>query len=205
MRRPSIRTLMTFVVVTAVGLASLRNADNLWVGIWLLTALAAVGAALLGAAILRGRERAWWAGFALFCGGYLAISVGPGLSDTFEPRLGTTQLLRYAHARISPLPDLVPGEILSLETDLRQRVEQLESVKRVARNTTQPSIMILTKTVQTLEQQLALAKASPLNRDFRQVGHALFALLAGFIGAVVAGRFYERRQTTETASTSTTD
>jgi hypothetical protein len=205
MRRPSIRILMTFVVVTAVGLASLRSADDLWVGIWLLTALAAVGVAVLGATIVHGRERAWWAGFALFCGGYLAISVGPWLSDTFEPRLGTTHLLRYVHSRISPEPELAPGEITALEAEHRNLVSQLQYVRRTTRNANDPFLVAVAKKIPVLEQRLAVAKASPLNRDFRQVGHALFALLAGFVGAVVAGRFYERRQRTETASTSTAD
>jgi hypothetical protein len=56
------------------------------------------------------------------------------------------------------------------------------------------------RTLLLVEQKLALVKASPFFDDFRQVGHALFGLLAGVIGAVVAGRFYERRQRTETAS-----
>jgi hypothetical protein len=191
---------MAFIVVTAVGLASLRNANDLWVGIWLLTALAAVGVAILGAAFLRSRERAWWAGFALFCGGYLAIAVGPWLSDTFEPRLGTTHLLRYVHSRVSPYPEMASGGVRALESEHGNLVTQLQDMRRVARNANDPSIMALRRKIQTLKQELAAAKASPLNRDFRQVGHALFALLAGLVGAVVAGRFYERRQRTETAS-----
>ena len=86
---------MVFIVVSAISLAALRGADETWAGMLLLAALAAVGAAVLGAAILRGRERAWCAGFACFGGGYLAITFGPWLSDSFEPRLGTTHLLEY--------------------------------------------------------------------------------------------------------------
>jgi hypothetical protein len=57
MRRFSIRTLMSAIVVSAIGLAALRNASDLWAGIMLLVALAAVGVAVLGAIILRGRDR----------------------------------------------------------------------------------------------------------------------------------------------------
>ena len=93
MRRFSIRRLMAFIIVAAIGLAALRNANDLWAGMLLLVALAAVGFALMGAAILRGKERHWWAGFAFFGGAYLALSVGPWLGDTIRPQLGTTHLL----------------------------------------------------------------------------------------------------------------
>jgi hypothetical protein len=55
MRRFTIRTLMSAIVVSAIGLAALRNASDLWAGFMLLVALAAVGVAVLGAIILRGR------------------------------------------------------------------------------------------------------------------------------------------------------
>src|SRR6266436_1870509 len=101
MRRFSIRTLMAFVLVSAVGLAALRNASDLWAGMMLLVALAAVGVAVLGAVILRGRERCGWAGFAFFTGGYLALAIAPWLSDTFQAQLGTTHLLRYVHSQVT--------------------------------------------------------------------------------------------------------
>ena len=43
MRRFSLRTLMAFIVVSAVGLAALRNANEFWAGIMLLALLAASG------------------------------------------------------------------------------------------------------------------------------------------------------------------
>ena len=60
MRGFSIRTLMAFVLVSAIGLAALRNAGDLWAGMMMQVALTAVGVAVLGAVLLRGRERAWW-------------------------------------------------------------------------------------------------------------------------------------------------
>ncbi len=101
MRRFSIRTLMAVVLVSGVGVAALKNASDLWDGLPLLAALAAVGVAVMGAVNLRGRERCWWAGFAFFGGGYLALAVGPWLSDTFEPQYGTTYVLKEVHSRIT--------------------------------------------------------------------------------------------------------
>src|ERR1035441_7935872 len=96
MRRISIRSLMALVLVSAVGLAALRNAGDLWAGMLLLGTLAAVGVAVMGAIILRGRERYWWLGFALFSGGYLALALGP-----LQRQLSTTHLLAYIHAKVS--------------------------------------------------------------------------------------------------------
>ncbi len=58
MRHVSIRTLMAFIVVSAVGLAALRNADESWAGMMLLPTLAMVGVAVLGGSSSRGQGRA---------------------------------------------------------------------------------------------------------------------------------------------------
>jgi hypothetical protein len=44
---------MAFILASAIGLAALRNANDLWAGAMFLVALAAVGIAVLGAVILR--------------------------------------------------------------------------------------------------------------------------------------------------------
>jgi hypothetical protein len=57
----------SLIVVAAVGTDTLRNANGISAGIMLLTALAAVGVAILAAVILRGEERCRSFGFAVFC------------------------------------------------------------------------------------------------------------------------------------------
>jgi hypothetical protein len=84
MRRFSIRSLMAFVFLCAVGLAAFRNTGELWAGMLLLAALTAVGVALMGVVILRGKEQYWFAGFAFFGGRYLALAIVPWLSDAFQ-------------------------------------------------------------------------------------------------------------------------
>jgi hypothetical protein len=102
MRRYSIRSLMAVVILAAIGLAALRNANELWAGLMLLVALATIGVTLLGTVISRGRERTWWAGFAFFAGGYLLLAEGPWFSPWLQPRLGTTHLLNELHSRLMP-------------------------------------------------------------------------------------------------------
>lgn len=75
---------MAVIVVSAVGLAALRNANELLAGLIILVAVVAVGIAALGAIFLLGPQRAWWTGFALFSGAYLvfALWLSPQLSTT---------------------------------------------------------------------------------------------------------------------------
>jgi hypothetical protein len=103
MRRFSIRTLMSAIVVSAIGLAALRNANDLWAGMMFLVALTAVGVAVMGVVILRRREQFWCAGFALFGIGYLLLAVLPWLREAFQPMLGTTYLLKELYSSITPV------------------------------------------------------------------------------------------------------
>jgi hypothetical protein len=194
MRRFSIRSLTAFIGVVAIGLAALRDANDLWAGMLLLLALAAVAIAMMGAVILRGGERYWWAGFAFVGAGYLAVAFGPWLSDTFQPQLGTTQLLRHAHDRMmaSACPTLDEAELAAL----RQRRLELRStyLQVRGRKESDPSLIFTTRELAKVEQQLAAADAVPAIDQFQRVGHSLFTLLAGLLGGTVAVWFYMRRE-----------
>src|SRR6516165_8500643 len=109
MRRSSIRTLMAYVFVTAVGLSAIRNANEFWATVLTIVALASVCGAVLGAILLRGRERAWWLGFAVLGGVYLLVSLSP-----LRYRLGTTHLLEYVHAKVEDI-SIVSFEISRID------------------------------------------------------------------------------------------
>jgi hypothetical protein len=104
MRRISIIGMMRLVLCCAVGLTALRNANDLWAGTSLTLALAMAGIALLGALYQRGKDRAWWVGFALFSGVYLALAFGPWFSTEIRPKLVTTQLLESIHSQVQVPP-----------------------------------------------------------------------------------------------------
>jgi hypothetical protein len=169
MRRIPIRTLMVLILLSAIGLAALRNASNLWAGMMLLTALGIVGVAVLGAAILSGREQCWWGGFAFFGGGYLALAVGPWLSDTFEPKLATSQLIKEIYGWKFESPYLP-----------KVKVVEIDEVKGVSK------------------ERLVTPK-KPAYEYFQRVGHSLFALLAGLIGGSVGAWFHVRRDNSRNA------
>jgi hypothetical protein len=201
MRRFSIRTLTAFIAVAAIGLAALRDANDLWAGMLLLLALAAVAIAVMGAVIVRGGERYWWAGFAFFGGGYLAVAVGPWLGDTFEPQLGTTQILHHAHDRMmkSAAPTLDNAEL----AELRQRRLELRStfMQVRSRKESDPALILTKRSLAKVDQQLAAADTVPPFDHFRRVGHSLFTLLAGLLGGTIAVWFYMRRERARSGAT----
>jgi hypothetical protein len=71
--RFSIARLMVGVLVAAIGFAGLRDSSENWAGIMLLLTCGALVLALVSALCRGPEERAWWLGFALFGGGYLAL------------------------------------------------------------------------------------------------------------------------------------
>ena len=192
MGRISIRGVMAFVVVFAIGLAALRSANEIWGGVMLVVALAAVGVAVVGMIVMRGRERAWWLGFAVFCGGYLLSALSP-----LGSQITTTHFLEYVHRKA------VGFTVMSFEvsrvdhSSLEYRVSFANGlgVTRVpdsVANTT--DALDLFKTM-TPPNPWRTALPGTANHDqFLRVGHCVFALLAGMFGGGVGGWFYARQR-----------
>jgi hypothetical protein len=154
MRRISIRTLMAFVVVSAVGLAALRNGGELWVAILLLLALAAAGVAILGAALMRGREQAWWLGFVVFEGAYLVAALGP-----MRPELATTLALSYVHSRIDgeSANDAILARIISLRSSvftLKMKIRAARESPGFSPASNDPSIAVLLESNAVLDSRI---------------------------------------------------
>jgi hypothetical protein len=75
MRHISIRTLMAFITVCAIGLTALTSTDPHQKVIMMLFTLAALFAGLIGAIVLRGREQSWCLGFSAFWGAYCLLAI----------------------------------------------------------------------------------------------------------------------------------
>jgi hypothetical protein len=223
MRRLSILGMMGIVLACGVALAALRNASELWAGILLLIDLGAVGVALLGVIYLRGKERAWWLGFGLFGGGYLALTLAPWLAEQVQPKLGTTQLLSYVHSRVTLSPVPRPSNLQTLQNERGALLSKLGTTQRLSRSPSDPAIQRLKQRLSGLDDQIASiqgfgwfawspaptsggAAPMPVNRwqsllpgaanyeQFLRVGHSLFALLAGSVGGAIASRFRARAE-----------
>jgi hypothetical protein len=192
-RQFSIRTLMAFVLVSAFGLAALRNANALWATVMTMVALAFVCVAALWAIFRRGRERAWWLGFALLGGVYLSVSLSP-----LRYRLGTSRLLEYVHAKAADT---------SIATFEISRLQQKSVLFRIVTTDGEVSERTVANSgYDSTPGKDLLVSVAPPNRwrsmlpgaanfdAFQRVGHDLFALLAGLVGGTVATWFHARRK-----------
>ena len=195
MRRFSIRALMAVVVVCAVGLAALINANDSWTGIIPLVSLASVGVAVLGAVILSGRARYWWLGYSLFSGVYLMLTVGPGISMDVTHSLVTTRLIINLHTR------LADAELKAFQQ--QQAKQAAQSPVTLGQQNDDPGDVSAQKKAQKkmiAEQQKQMSQAMSRaidNGPSLRIGHSLFALLSGLLGGTVAVWFYVRRERTD--------
>ncbi len=192
MRGYSIRALMAFILVSAVGLAALRNANEFWAVATTMAALACFLIAVAWAILLRGRQRAWWLGFAVLGGAYLFVSLSP-----MRKLLGTRRLLQYVHARIAgssietfEISRSGQGSILCriVTTDGEVSERTLpENVFNSARGRDVLSSIVPPSRWQSLFPGVTNADA------FQRVGDSLFALLVGLTGGMVAAWLRRRR------------
>ncbi len=201
MRQFSLRILMAFVLVSAFGLAALRNASALWATVMMMIALAFVLVAALWAVLLRGRERAWWLGFAVFGGIYLSVSVSP-----FRHRLGTPRLLEYVHAKVADTSIATFDVSRSHQNSVLFRIMTTDgdvSERRVAKSVydSTPAKDLLVSMAPPNRWRSLLPGAANFDA-FQRVGHGLFALLVGLAGATVATWFHARRHRAKAAARS---
>ena len=231
MRCFSIRTLMTIIVLSAIGLAALRNANDWWAGVMLLLALVAFGTATLGAIFLQGRDRAWWTGIALFCGGYLALTLVQGTSTEIAPRLLTSQLLNFVHSQtMASDRNVYRTSLIKYQTTRRQLLNteqgskdpndpllvaarvKLKNAFKDIRTTASSFKSNLVTATSAFDTNMSLAPGvrwrsllpgAANAEEFARVGHAFSALLAGLIGGVIAAWFYASREQAEAAAVET--
>lgn len=74
--RFSIKALLSFVLVCALGMAALRNASEFVAASTLSLVLLLLGVGILGAVVQRGHRRAYWIGFASFGLAYIILVFG---------------------------------------------------------------------------------------------------------------------------------
>ncbi len=226
MRRFSIRGAMSVILVCAVGLAALRNANEFWAGVMVLVTMGLLGTALLGVIHQQGTGRAWWLGFGVFAGGYLMLALGPWFSEHIQPTLATTQLLGYVHLQVTAAT--VPrSSNLQMLRDRRETLAvERASIKKLVRSANDPALKRKQRELDSVDIQITQIQGFPssptaiapivggaggappsgwqvalpgaANFDqFLRVGHWLSALLAGLGGAFISVQLFASRDSSE--------
>jgi hypothetical protein len=196
MKRFTILSLMGLVVVLAVGIAALREANDDWAGGLLLATPLILCLALLGS--LRGKEihRSRRLGFALFGWAYFALAF-LGLSEGNLARLPTSKLLQYIHQQVVGAMQVkvmfTTGTIVSsvnVPTTLN-----FTSSSTVAGGAPSQFAFVQGATGPAPPNRWKVVLPGAANYDaFQSVGHCLFALIAGLLGAVAALWFERGRR-----------
>lgn len=198
MRRFTILSLMILVLGSAVGIAALRGANEPWASGLLMTTPAVFGLALIGGLCGKERSRPARLGFAVLGGGYFALTF-LGLSEGNLAKLPTSKLLYFVHERV-----VGQATYSVVFTAANTNVSNGFVVYQGAQSTSPQGV---TSTPGDMTFRLVNTAASPAtpnpwgsmlpgaaNYDaFQTVGHCLFALLAGLMGAVIARRFDKGR------------
>ena len=189
-RRFTILSLMGLVLVLGVAIAALRNADDYWAGGMILATPFLLSVALIGGLFGEERLRARRLGFAILGGGYFVL-VFLGLAAPNLDRLPTTRLLAYVHQRVGPPTTVGSTWVVTSSNPVR--------VKLVA--TTASSTATMTPIAAVVPNRWTSLLPGAANFEaFSIVGHCLFALLAGVLGAAIAQWFRKRRERAEQAS-----
>jgi hypothetical protein len=91
--RISIAGLMGVVLVAAVGFAALRNSSVNWAGLMLMLTCGVLMLGVVGAICRGPDERAWWLGFILFGGSYLALAHATASTPSLLPTITLTDFI----------------------------------------------------------------------------------------------------------------
>ena len=194
MRRISIRGLMAFVVVSAVAIAALRNADDYWASAMILATPLLLGVALIAAVWGEERSRARRLGFAILGGGYFALAF-LGLREPDLRRLPTSQLLSTIHDLAVP-PQVYTITLTTTRSPTSTSTIEFTNSKPFPLNlgTTTAITTSVPATLIAPNRWNSLLPGAANYEAFSIVGHSLFALLAGLVGGTVAVWFWSRRE-----------
>jgi hypothetical protein len=183
--RFNIANLLVIILVAAIGFAALRESTDLWESGILTATVAILLIATLLAVHRTELRRAFWFGFALFGGAYLALSLVPSI----EARLITTKALAYLDSK-------VPGRPTSLYTIINSGTVSGTG------NTAVQSVTFGVTGIQAAtvgQGQVWIRDVTPggflsgwsgTTENFVQIGHSLFALLLGWLGGQLSRRLY---------------
>jgi hypothetical protein len=181
--RFNIGTLVILVLFFGVGLAALRESNEIWDSSIFTLTLGVLLTSILFAIHRTETRRAFCLGFALFGSAYLVISLLPSI----ESRLITTKALAYLDSKVPGRPiqlvAFTDAAIVS-GTGNNQVSNVTFSVSGIqAANAGQAQVRLWDAATGKL-----LGGWSGTTENFIRIGHSLFALLVGWLGGQLSRR-----------------
>ena len=167
--RFNIASLLFVVLVLAVGIAALRESNEIWdAGVFTLT-LGVLLVSIILAVHRRKARRAFWLGFGLFGFGYLVLTLVP----TIESRLLATKGLAYLDSK-------VPGRTHN----------QVRAVAFSPQGKRLATSSLGTVKVWDARTGRLLGGRAGTTENFVRIGHSLFALVAAWLGGLLSCRLW---------------
>jgi FG-GAP-like repeat len=190
-------TLVIVVLILGVGLAALREANDIWdCGIFSITLGALLISILLGVH-RTDKRRAFWLGFALFGSAYLALSLIPSI----ESRLITNRALAYLDSK---MPRSLPAGLTYADFDNDGKLDLYVA------NNSHPNTLFPNNGNGTFVDATPAARFSNIflgtsltgssgtTENFIRIGHSLLALLAAFLGGLLPRHLYAKNREPDT-------
>jgi len=214
--RFSMAGLMGLVFLLAVGMAALKSANKLWAVLVTTFVMGVLLFAVLGIAYSSGPMRRFWSGFALFGWSYLVFIYAPWFSRNVGGYIPAADLLHWLHSKMAKAqaPALdekritiwvksdgtywLDGQDVPDDAELIERFRKVDAVKK------HPGLLLYFDPDSSPNgkgaegdriYRLLMPKGSidtttiqlhPRADFFERVGHSFTALLAGFIGGLMA-------------------
>ncbi|WP_435016359.1 hypothetical protein TA3x_003924 [Tundrisphaera sp. TA3] len=197
MRRFSTRSLMGLILAVAMACLATRRAGDLGLGrllmikpladVLLTATTLLLALAIIGGLFGKDAPRAGRLGFVAFGGGYFALAFLV-LTEAGLARLPTSRLLLYAHQQAAPTR--------TVKSTVSYYVPARANRGNSFLNPEPPGLRTRTviKTVPNPSSPLwgSLLPGAADHESFRVVGHCLFALAAGWAGAIASRRIWAR-------------
>jgi hypothetical protein len=194
-----IGTLAIVIVALGVGMAALRESNDLWDSGAFSFTIAAFMVAVILAIHRTGKKQAFWLGFAVFGAAYLGLSLVPSI----EARLITTRLLASVDSKMSRLNSLgIVYADLDNDGAVDLYVANGSQPKPLAQNNNggwiadvTPGALPGTRGYPSGSYDLIFSNASPswpgTTANFVHIGHSVFAMIAALIGGLMSRRLQE--------------
>ncbi len=191
--RFNIGSLLVVVLFVAVGFAAVRESNYLWDSSIFSLTLVVLLISILLAVHRTETRREFWFGFALFGSAYLGLSLVPSI----ESRLITTKGLHYLDSKVAGRPMGLYHVVLHTYSGSGTGNNQVSNVTSTtsgiqALTAEQDRLWRLGVTIPKL-----LGGWSGTTENFVRIGHSLFALLVGWLGAQLSRRLSRPSRSSE--------